>query len=115
MFFNRLNNKNSVANSKSANRAKINLTQVVCSTRWIHRNELEVGMYVNELDVPWEKTRFMFQGFYIDNNELLFQVQDACEYVSVQTEKLAKISRKQPCQVVSAKSAHRQGGKMLNC
>lgn len=102
-----LNTKKRIASGRPACRTKKSATQIVCNTRWIHRNELEVGMYVNELDVPWDETRFMFQGFYIDSNELLFQVQDACEYASVQTEKLTKISRKPSCQLVSAKTVTR--------
>lgn len=67
-------------------------TRIVKESRWIHRNQLELGMYVNELDRPWSETSFMFQGFRIDSYDLLRQVQDSCEYVNVQTEKLAKIS-----------------------
>ncbi|MDH3901190.1 MAG: DUF3391 domain-containing protein, partial [Gammaproteobacteria bacterium] len=33
--------------------------------------ELEVGMYVQELDRPWTETPFMFQGFPIkSDNEI---------------------------------------------
>ncbi len=101
MFFNKRKNTESSAKGKKACRTKKSATQIVCSTRWIQANQLEVGMYVNELDIPWEETRFMFQGFYIDSNELLFQVQDACKSARVQTEKLSKISRKPACQLVS--------------
>ena len=68
-------------------------TRVISESRWIHHNQLELGMYVNQLDRPWEETSFMFQGFSIDSYELLRQVQDSSEYVNVQTEKLARMSR----------------------
>jgi len=35
--------------------------------KWLHRNELRMGMYVAELDKPWEQTDFMFQGFRLNN------------------------------------------------
>jgi len=66
-------------------------TKVVSENRWVHSNQLELGMYVNELDKPWDETRFMFQGFKIDSYDTLRSVQDSCEYANVQTEKLAKV------------------------
>lgn len=76
-------------------------TRVVKTSRWIHRNELKVGMYVRELDRPWEETSFMFQGFVIDSVALLHNVQEEAEYVCIESEKLAQ---------VSAKSTHRMCG-----
>jgi hypothetical protein len=65
---------------------------VVSDERWIHRNQLQRGMYVAELDVPWENTPFMFQGFWLDTQKQVEQVQAHCEYVLVRTEKIAKKS-----------------------
>jgi len=67
-------------------------TRIVTDKRWVHRNQLKLGMYVSELDRPWEETRFMFQGFVIDSVELLQALQDSCEYAQIKTEKLARIS-----------------------
>ena len=67
------------------------ITRVVTDRRWVHRNQLETGMYVVELDRPWLETRFTFQGFRIDSRETLHEVQDACEYACVETEKLAHV------------------------
>lgn len=78
--------------SKKTNRTYPSATRVVKSTRWIHRNELKVGMYVRELDCPWEETGFMFQGFLVDNQAMLNDVQEAAEYVCIESEKLAYIS-----------------------
>lgn len=79
-------------------------TRIVRNSRWVHRNQIELGMYVAELDRPWSETRFMFQGFIIDSRELLEQVQDACEYALVESEKLARISSNSPCRLVGEHS-----------
>ncbi|MBX2825361.1 MAG: DUF3391 domain-containing protein [Gammaproteobacteria bacterium] len=65
---------------------------VVSDQRWVHRNQLKRGMYVVELDVPWENTPFMFQGFFLDNQKQVDQVQAHCEYALVKTEKIARKS-----------------------
>ena len=65
---------------------------VVNDQRWIHRNQLKRGMYVCELDVPWENTPFMFQGFWLDTQKQVEEVQAHCEYVLVRIEKIAKKS-----------------------
>ncbi len=103
MFFS--NAKKSTNRKTASSNSRLDCTistRPVADRRWVHCSQLEVGMYVNELDKPWEQTRFMFQGFVIDSNELLRQVQDACEYADVQTTKLAK---------VSSKSTHRLVGR----
>ena len=82
-------------------------TRIVKESRWIHHNQLELGMYVNELDRPWEETSFMFQGFTIDSYDLLRKVQESSEYVNVQTEKLARVSSASGLCRLSAVRSHR--------
>lgn len=53
----------------------------------IHTSELLIGMYVCELDKPWAESSFIFQGFLIDNEQILQKVIDECEYVYVDIEK----------------------------
>lgn len=77
-------------------------TRIVRDSRWVHRNQLEIGMYVAELDRPWSETRFMFQGFRIDSLATLAAVQDASEYILVETEKVASISSNSPYRLVGA-------------
>jgi len=77
---------------KKANRSYPVATRVVKSNRWVHRNELKIGMYVRELDCPWEDTNFMFQGFVIDSQALLNEVQHVAEYICIESQKLAQIS-----------------------
>ena len=81
-------------------------TRIVPEKRWVNRNQLEIGMYVNELDRPWAETKFMFQGFVIDSEEILVAVQESCEYASVQTEKLARISSNSTKRLVGASRNH---------
>jgi len=47
---------------------------------------LSQGMYVVELDRPWLDSPFLFQGFIINNDDLLEEVKDVCEYVYVDME-----------------------------
>ena len=81
-------------------------TRIVPEKRWVHRNQLELGMYVNELDRPWSETKFMFQGFFIDTQETLVALQESCEYANVQTEKLALISSNSTKRLVGASRNH---------
>ena len=81
-------------------------TRVVNDRRWVHRNQLELGMYVAELDRPWLETRFLFQSFRIDSHETLRDVQDACEYACIETEKLARVSADSRHRPVSASQRH---------
>ena len=49
--------------------------------------ELAKGMYVSELDRPWEETRFLFQGFRITNDQEIDSLQKNCEFVYVDEDK----------------------------
>ena len=49
----------------------------------VHVSELQLGMYVRELDRPWEETSFMFQGFTLETPADIRAVQSQCEYVVV--------------------------------
>ncbi len=77
-------------------------TRIVNEGRWMSRNQLEVGMYVAELDRPWSETRFMFQGFRIDSAEVLEAVQDSCQYARVEFEKVARVSSNSTRRLVGA-------------
>lgn len=77
---------------KQSNRTQPVATRVVKTSRWMHRNELKVGMYVRELDCPWENTNFMFQGFVIESLQQLHEVQEVAEYVCVASEKLVRVN-----------------------
>ncbi len=49
----------------------------------IHVYQLKVGMYVSELDIPWEESPFLMQGFDIQSPADIKAVQDVCEYVMI--------------------------------
>src|SRR5690606_81048 len=46
-------------------------------------DQLQLGMFVCELDCPWESTDFMFQGFLLDDRTTLEAVRERCRHVYV--------------------------------
>lgn len=50
-------------------------------------SQLDIGMYVKELDRPWLQTPFMFQGFKITTDRELQQLRSLCKYVIIEVEK----------------------------
>jgi len=48
--------------------------------------ELEIGMYVAELDRPWLETPFLFQGFELSTEEDLDEIRRYCEFVYIDTD-----------------------------
>ncbi|MGH8402810.1 MAG: HD-GYP domain-containing protein, partial [Gammaproteobacteria bacterium] len=51
--------------------------------RRIPVSELQLGMYVTELDRPWLESPFPFQGFPVESYEQLATLQKTCEYVCI--------------------------------
>lgn len=49
--------------------------------------DLEVGMYVSELDRPWVDTPFPLQGFHIKSPKDAEKVQNYCKFVFIDVEK----------------------------
>lgn len=52
----------------------------------VSTHELEIGMYVTRLDRPWTDTPFLFQGFYIRNQDEIEELRRHCQYVFVDPE-----------------------------
>ena len=48
-----------------------------------HVNDLQLGLYIAELDRPWIETPFLIQGFTINNTDELATLRELCEYVEV--------------------------------
>lgn len=46
-------------------------------------DQLQLGMFVCELDRPWESTDFLFQGFLLDDEHTLQAVRARCRFVYV--------------------------------
>lgn len=45
--------------------------------------QLQVGMYVSDLDRPWLGSPFLFQGFLVDSRDELARLREYCHYVYV--------------------------------
>lgn len=43
--------------------------------------DLKLGMYVSELDKPWGESPFLFQGFLLEEDEEIQQIQSTCKYI----------------------------------
>lgn len=56
----------------------------------ISLEELQFGMYVNELDRPWTDTPFVFQGFFLTTPEQLEVLRRFCKHVYVDPERVAE-------------------------
>ena len=52
-------------------------------TQMLPVDQLEIGMYVAQLDRPWLDTPFMFQGFYIRDNDEIRELKAHCDHVYV--------------------------------
>ena len=50
--------------------------------------DLRIGMYVDCLDRPWTDTRFMYQGFFIRDDETLEELRRVCQHVFVDAERV---------------------------
>jgi HD-GYP domain-containing protein (c-di-GMP phosphodiesterase class II) len=51
---------------------------------------LMLGMYVSELDIPWLESPFLFQGFFIETEQDLQILRETCQYVYVDASKQKK-------------------------
>ncbi|MAZ87036.1 MAG: metal-dependent phosphohydrolase [Cellvibrionaceae bacterium] len=83
-------------------------------------DELQIGMYVSELDRDWLGTPFLMQGFTIQTREDIYTVQEHCSYVWIDEVKQtyvpaeeravdeAKKRKKNYINKVSASDEHRQ-------
>lgn len=56
----------------------------------VNTADLETGMYVARLDRPWTETPFLFQGFFIRNQEDIEELKHHCRYVYVDFEQSRK-------------------------
>jgi HD-GYP domain-containing protein (c-di-GMP phosphodiesterase class II) len=81
MFFNLFKSKNPTPRSggKRAKHAQDKKNKV----EKIPVDQLRIGMYVRELDIPWEESSFMFQGMDIKTQQDVLDVQRQCASVWV--------------------------------
>jgi putative nucleotidyltransferase with HDIG domain len=50
-------------------------------------SDLKIGMYVCRLDKDWIDSPFLFQGFLIENADIIVQLQKECSYVYINANK----------------------------
>jgi HD-GYP domain-containing protein (c-di-GMP phosphodiesterase class II) len=48
-----------------------------------HVDDLQLGMFIAELDRPWVETPFLIQGFTVDSTDELATLRELCKYVEV--------------------------------
>jgi putative nucleotidyltransferase with HDIG domain len=53
----------------------------------VNTTDLQLGMYISALDRPWLEVPFPMQGFKLESDKDISQVQTYCEYVFVDTHK----------------------------
>ena len=56
-------------------------------TTTVSTQDLSLGMYVARLDRPWLETPFLFQGFYIENDDQIRELQEYCEHVEIDADR----------------------------
>lgn len=49
----------------------------------LHVYELRVGMFVSKLEIPWQESPFLFEGFDLKTQADIKAVQDVCDYVYI--------------------------------
>ena len=79
----------------------------------IHVSELRLGMYVLELDRPWEESSFMFQGFSLNTPDEITAVQNQCEYVVVDylADEIKKTDEEKPHRMMDSVEVAREAKK----
>ena len=73
-------------------------------------DELEFGMYVNELDRPWTDTPFVFQGFFLKTPEQMEVLRRFCKYVFVDTERVAEPEERRSAAAPAASAGAKLAG-----
>lgn len=59
-------------------------------------SELRLGMYVAELDRPWEETPFLFQGFTLETEHDIEVIRQYCDSVTIDIESSVDFKMRQP-------------------
>ncbi len=49
----------------------------------IQTDQVRLGMYISELDLPWLETPFLFQGFMLEDPDDLMTLRGLCRYVFI--------------------------------
>lgn len=73
--------------------------------------DLSIGMFVDELDRPWLESPFLLQGFLIENEAMLGQVQRECRFVYVDRSRSVGDAWRSDPKVPEGLPGHRQASK----
>jgi len=76
--------------------------------RQVDVSQLEIGMYVCEVDRPWRETPFLFQGFPLLTVQDIRAVQDCCQYVFIDEFQRVKVSLKPEGAGLGAADSHKR-------
>jgi len=52
----------------------------------INIDQIEIGMYVSELDRPWRESPFLFQGFEVKSDSDITELKNVCRFVIIDTD-----------------------------
>ena len=55
--------------------------------RMVSTLKLDIGMYVSNLDRPWLDTPFLIQGYFIEEESTIVELQNFCKYVFIDINK----------------------------
>lgn len=62
----------------------------------IAASDIQMGMYVSALDLPWEESPFLLQGFVVSSPKVLAKLQSLCEFVYVDNAQSIKPQKSDP-------------------
>lgn len=79
----------------------------------IDTKDLKIGMYVVHLDRPWLDTSFLFQGFLIEKDSQIEQLQHLCQKVKVDEEQSMKTVSFEPFKSSISKTAVDTGSSLV--
>jgi HD-GYP domain-containing protein (c-di-GMP phosphodiesterase class II) len=58
-------------------------------------DHLKPGMYVSELDIPWDDSPYILHGFKLHNQSDIKKIRKICDYVYVDTKSLESVEKEQ--------------------
>ena len=79
----------------------------------VSTHELRIGMFVADLDRPWEDTPFLLQGFLVEDDEQIATLRAHCEYVIVDRARSTGDEYEAPPNVSVAANLERSGGETV--
>ena len=73
-------------------------------------HDLEVGMFVSDLDRPWHQTPFPIQGFYIRSEDDIRALMSHCKWVMIDVAEVREVSERRGVVPVFGRGIGRAGG-----